>query len=136
MILFWALIPQKIKSKAIRLLSSLNILNHNRTIRPPRQIHLLSEEEYLSQSRIETEKALESLREFCQSPKCNSWKITSRLESPSRFAEFVQGSNHITENEVLEYSQVDFDDDFLSNSRNDGSLSYNTDDSSTDTIEL
>ena len=52
---------------------------------------LLSEDEYLDQSRVETEKALRNLRDYCQSPKCSPWRLTSRLDSPTRFAEFVQG---------------------------------------------
>ena len=51
----------------------------------------MSEDEYLDQSRVETEKALRNLRDYCQSPKCSPWKLTSRLDSPTRFAEFVQG---------------------------------------------
>ena len=45
----------------------------------------------MDQTRIETAKALEELRSFCKSPKCDPWKVTSRLQSPSRFAEFVAG---------------------------------------------
>ena len=52
---------------------------------------LLSEQEYLDQTQVETSRALKELREFCKSPKCDAWKLTSRLASPSRFAEFVAG---------------------------------------------
>ena len=62
---------------------------HKRLFKP--KIRLLSEAEYLDQSRVETEKALKNLRDYCQSPKCAPWKLTSRLESPTRFAEFVEG---------------------------------------------
>ena len=48
-----------------------------------------------------------TIPDFCQSPKCNSWKHISTLSSPTRFAEFVQGSSHLTQDEVLGYSQVD-----------------------------
>jgi len=124
MIMIWSIIPSKVKSKIIELVFSLSFPTMNRTIHAERKIHLLSEEEYLNQSRIETRKALENLRDFCQSPKCDSWKITSRLESPSRFAQFVKGSDHITDKEVFEYSKVDFsEDDFLSISRNDNNHS-------------
>lgn len=97
---------------------------------------LLSEDEYMEQSRVETEKALSNLREYCQSPKCSPWKLTASLESPTRFAEFVQGSFHINEKEVMEYSQIDFsDEDLLPESelgRNDNRCNYSsvTDDDS------
>ena len=55
------------------------------------QIKLLTEAEYMEQSRLETERQLEGLRRFCASPKCDAWKVASRLQSPTRFAEFVQG---------------------------------------------
>ena len=45
----------------------------------------------IDQSQLETTRALNELREYCKSPKCDAWKITSRLTSPSRFAEFVAG---------------------------------------------
>jgi hypothetical protein len=58
------------------------------------KITLLSEAEYLDQTRVETEKALQNLREFCQSPKCNAWKLTSKLHTPSRFILLLQCSWH------------------------------------------
>ena len=98
---------------------------------------MLSEDEYLDQSRIETQKALENLREYCLSPKCNSWKIASRLDSPTRFAEFVQGSSHLTQHEVMEYSQVDFNDDeipgYIENQSNHPEM---TDDDSSDDTDI
>ena len=71
----------------------LQVQYHKRFFKP--KIRLLSEDEYLDQSRIETEKALANLREYCQSPKCSPWKLTTSLGSPTRFAEFVQGKNLI-----------------------------------------
>ena len=59
-------------------------------IRKPKP-KLLSEQEYLDQTQESTRKALKELREFCKSPKCDPWKVTSRLASPTRFAEFVAG---------------------------------------------
>ena len=52
---------------------------------------LLTEQEFIDQSQLETTRALQDLREYCKSPKCDAWKMTSRLTSPSRFAEFVAG---------------------------------------------
>ena len=43
---------------------------------PPR---LLTEEEYRLQGEVETRKALEQLREYCNSPDCSAWKTVSRI---------------------------------------------------------
>ncbi|OCT92844.1 hypothetical protein XELAEV_18015910mg [Xenopus laevis] len=64
---------------------------------PPR---LLTEEEYRKQGEIETRKALEELRGYCSSPDFATWKMISRIQSPKRFADFVEGSSHLTPNEV------------------------------------
>ncbi|XP_068123580.1 nuclear envelope integral membrane protein 1 isoform X3 [Hyperolius riggenbachi] len=64
---------------------------------PPR---LLSEEEYRKQGEEETRKALEHLREYCISPDSQAWRIVSRIQSPKRFADFVEGSCHLSPNEV------------------------------------
>ncbi|XP_049639617.1 nuclear envelope integral membrane protein 1 isoform X1 [Suncus etruscus] len=92
---------------------------------PPR---LLTEEEYRIQGEIETKKALEDLRVYCNSPDCSAWKTISRIQSPKRFADFVEGSFHLTPNEVSvheqEYglgsilSQVDFDEETSSEEEN------------------
>ncbi|NWR39496.1 NEMP1 protein, partial [Tachuris rubrigastra] len=64
---------------------------------PPR---LLTEEEYQLQGKVETHRALEELRSFCQSPSFSAWNTVSRIQSPKRFAEFVGGASHVTPNEV------------------------------------
>ncbi|XP_067553136.1 nuclear envelope integral membrane protein 1 isoform X1 [Pseudorca crassidens] len=69
---------------------------------PPR---LLTEEEYRIQGEVETRKALEKLREYCNSPDCPAWKTVSRIQSPKRFADFVEGSFHLTLNEVSVHEQ-------------------------------
>ncbi|VTJ60544.1 Hypothetical predicted protein [Marmota monax] len=69
---------------------------------PPR---LLTEEEYRIQGEVETRRALEELREFCNSPDCSAWKTISRIQSPKRFADFVEGSFHLTPNEVSVHEQ-------------------------------
>ncbi|XP_055973568.1 nuclear envelope integral membrane protein 1 [Sorex fumeus] len=69
---------------------------------PPR---LLTEEEYRLQGERETKKALEDLREYCNSPDCSAWKTISRIKSPKRFADFVEGSSHLTPNEVSVHEQ-------------------------------
>ena len=45
---------------------------------------LLTEEEYRLQGEVETRKALEQLREYCNSPDCSAWKTISRIQSPKR----------------------------------------------------
>ncbi|KAG1695563.1 Nuclear envelope integral membrane protein 1 [Nymphon striatum] len=69
----------------------------------PPKIKLLSEEEYIQQGSIETEKALEKLRNFCRSPDCNSWKTMSQLNSPIKFAQFIEGSSHLSDLEITSY---------------------------------
>uniref|UniRef100_A0A8C6RLE7 Nuclear envelope integral membrane protein 1 n=1 Tax=Nannospalax galili TaxID=1026970 RepID=A0A8C6RLE7_NANGA len=69
---------------------------------PPR---LLTEEEYRIQGEVETQKALQNLRAFCNSPDCSAWKTISRIQSPKRFADFVEGSFHLTPNEVSVHEQ-------------------------------
>ncbi|XP_063111055.1 nuclear envelope integral membrane protein 1 isoform X2 [Cavia porcellus] len=69
---------------------------------PPR---LLTEEEYRIQGEVETQKALEELRTFCNSPDCSPWKTISRIQFPKRFADFVEGSFHLTPNEVSVHEQ-------------------------------
>lgn len=69
---------------------------------PPR---LLTEEEYRIQGEVETQKALEELRKYCNSPDCSAWKTVSRIQSPKRFADFVEGSFHLTPNEVSVHEQ-------------------------------
>ncbi|XP_054552694.1 nuclear envelope integral membrane protein 1 isoform X2 [Talpa occidentalis] len=69
---------------------------------PPR---LLTEEEYRIQGERETHKALEELRKYCNSPDCSPWRTISRIQSPKRFADFVEGSSHLTPKEVSIYEQ-------------------------------
>nr|XP_008113302.1 PREDICTED: nuclear envelope integral membrane protein 1 isoform X1 [Anolis carolinensis] len=69
---------------------------------PPR---LLTEEEYRIQGEIETRKALEELREYCSSPEFSAWKAVSRIQSPKRFADFVEGASHVIPNEISVHEQ-------------------------------
>ncbi|XP_033646925.1 nuclear envelope integral membrane protein 1-like [Asterias rubens] len=70
----------------------------------PAKIKLLTEDEYYEQGRIETTKALDSLKEYCRSPECNQWKMIANLESPKRFAQFVMGDEgHVTRGELSAY---------------------------------
>ncbi|XP_074082435.1 nuclear envelope integral membrane protein 1 isoform X2 [Macrotis lagotis] len=69
---------------------------------PPR---LLTEEEYRIQGEVETRKALEELRGYCSSPEFSAWKTVARIQSPKRFADFVEGSSHLTPSEVSVHEQ-------------------------------
>lgn len=71
----------------------------------PEPRRLLTEEEYLRQGEEETRRALEELRNYCNSPEFNPWKAVSRLQSPKRFADFIEGSPHLMPNEVSVHAQ-------------------------------
>ncbi|XP_070597076.1 nuclear envelope integral membrane protein 1 isoform X2 [Erythrolamprus reginae] len=69
---------------------------------PPR---LLTEEEYRIQGEVETRRQLEQLREYCRSPEFSAWKAVSRIHSPKRFADFVEGASHVIPNEASVHEQ-------------------------------
>ncbi|KAF0305108.1 Nuclear envelope integral membrane protein 1 [Amphibalanus amphitrite] len=69
----------------------------------PKPRKLLSEQEYLEQSAVATRQALQELRQYCRSPECDAWRTVSRLRTPTRFADFVEGASHLSDEEVLEY---------------------------------
>lgn len=71
----------------------------------PEPRRLLTEEEYQRQGEEETRRALEELRKYCTSPESSPWKTVSRLQSPKRFADFVEGSPHLMSNEVSVHAQ-------------------------------
>ena len=74
-VLVWAFVPDKWKTQV-------QVQYHRKFVKP--KLKLLSEQEYLDQSRVETEKALKELRDYCQSPKCDAWKHITSLRSPGR----------------------------------------------------
>ncbi|XP_061827582.1 nuclear envelope integral membrane protein 1 [Nerophis lumbriciformis] len=71
----------------------------------PLKRRLLTEEEYRKQGEEETVHSLEELRKFCHSPEFSPWKAVSRLQSPKRFADFIEGSSHLMANEVSVHAQ-------------------------------
>ncbi|KAM3872102.1 nuclear envelope integral membrane protein 1 [Diretmus argenteus] len=85
----------------------------------PQPRRLLTEEEYQKQGEEETRRALEELRKYCASPECSPWKAVSRLQSPKRFADFVEGTPHLMPNEASVHAQEYgfggsyFEDDFF-----------------------
>uniref|UniRef100_A0A1A8G0G6 Transmembrane protein 194A n=1 Tax=Nothobranchius korthausae TaxID=1143690 RepID=A0A1A8G0G6_9TELE len=66
---------------------------------------LLTEEEYQKEGEEETHRALEELRKYCNSPEFSPWKAVSRLQSPKRFADFIEGSPHLMPNEASVHAQ-------------------------------
>ncbi|XP_076597534.1 nuclear envelope integral membrane protein 1 [Chaetodon auriga] len=71
----------------------------------PEPRRLLTEEEYQKEGEEETKRALEELRKHCNSPEFSPWKAVSRLQSPKRFADFIEGSPHLMPNEVSVHVQ-------------------------------
>lgn len=72
---------------------------------PPKRT-LLTKEEFEEQGQRETEKALKELRQYVKSPECKHWKVVSKLREPSRFASFVEGDSHVTQNETKFYEDT------------------------------
>lgn len=99
LLLSWAAIPGSVKSSARTVVIKT-------FFRPEHK--LLSEEEFITQGVVETRKALEELKEYCRSPESKPWQTVRKLQSPVRFAEFIEGSPHLTEAEVMEYSHFDY----------------------------
>ncbi|CAG9773026.1 unnamed protein product [Ceutorhynchus assimilis] len=69
----------------------------------PPKLKPLSNDEYYQQGVRETTKALEELRQFCSSPKCNQWNTALKLKDVKRFASFIEGNSHLSDDEILEY---------------------------------
>ncbi|KAJ8953007.1 hypothetical protein NQ318_015369 [Aromia moschata] len=51
----------------------------------------------------ETTKALDDLRQHCLSPQCNQWKTALKIKDVKRFASFIEGNSHLSDEEILEY---------------------------------
>ncbi|GIY59822.1 nuclear envelope integral membrane protein 1 [Caerostris extrusa] len=74
----------------------------------PPKIQLITELEFIEQGHTETKKALNHLRQYCNSPDCNAWKTIRKLKDPIRFAEFMDTGRHCTDEELLHYNSEDF----------------------------
>lgn len=83
------------------------IMSYWRRKFPPKR-KLLSSEEYYEQGARETKEALENLRKYCSSPDCAQWKIMLKLNDSQRFASFVEGNSHLSDDEVLDYEYYAF----------------------------
>lgn len=81
----------------------------------PPKVKLLTNDQYYEQGVRETSKSLEELRKYCLSPQCNQWKTALKLKDVKRFASFIEGNSHLSDEEILEYetsiNQVDLTDD-------------------------
>ncbi|XP_065210293.1 nuclear envelope integral membrane protein [Planococcus citri] len=70
------------------------------------RVKLLTKKEFAEQGRKETIKALEELRGYCSSPECKPWNTVLKLKNPVRFAEFMEGSFHVSDDELEEYESL------------------------------
>ncbi|XP_018580078.1 nuclear envelope integral membrane protein 1 [Anoplophora glabripennis] len=80
----------------------------------PPKLKMLTNDEYYEQGVRETAKALDGLRQFCSSPECNQWNTALKLKDVKRFASFIEGNSHLSDEEILEYetsTQGDLTDD-------------------------
>ncbi|RVE50476.1 hypothetical protein evm_004901 [Chilo suppressalis] len=102
---------------------------------PPKP-RLLSNEEYYEQGARETKRALEELRKHCASPDCAQWRVMLKLNDSKRFASFVEGNSHLSDDEILDYESYAFS---MENARKpnrhstrDNNMEISDDDSSDD----
>ncbi|KAK2146409.1 hypothetical protein NP493_3688g00001 [Ridgeia piscesae] len=85
----------------------------------PPKLRRLTEDEYMMQGCEETRRALSQLKDYCHSPQCDTWHTVSRLKSPHRFAEWVEGNSpHVSDDEIRKHERnaapplpMDFTDD-------------------------
>lgn len=59
----------------------------HRAVTTPRRF--LTQEEFVSEGKVETERALQELRQYCTSPQCNTWRLVKTLKDPKRFASII-----------------------------------------------
>lgn len=85
--------------------------------RPPTRVYL-TQQQYDEQGVIETEHALKELSKYCSSPKCDSWKVVSRLKEPKKFANFLMDGQQFTAEEAEAYEQFDSSDYDVENDLN------------------
>ncbi|KAJ2952115.1 hypothetical protein O0L34_g4385 [Tuta absoluta] len=109
----------------------------------PPKLRLLTSEEYYEQGARETKHALDRLREYCSSPDCAQWAIMLKLNDSKRFASFVEGNSHLSDDEIVDYESYAFSLDRKEKPRHAHShdaarnlLEISDDDSSEDEDEL
>ncbi|KAJ3664956.1 hypothetical protein Zmor_000485 [Zophobas morio] len=69
----------------------------------PPKVKPLTNDEYYEQGVRETSKALGELRQYCSSPDCKQWQLALKLKDVKRFASFIEGNSHLSDEEILEY---------------------------------
>ncbi|XP_026322008.1 nuclear envelope integral membrane protein 1 isoform X2 [Hyposmocoma kahamanoa] len=74
----------------------------------PPKLRLLTSEEYYEEGARETKKALDNLRKYCSSPDCAQWKVMLKLNDSRRFASFVEGNSHLSDDEIVDYEAYAF----------------------------
>ncbi|KPJ05984.1 Myosin-VI [Papilio machaon] len=74
----------------------------------PPQRRLLTSEEYYEEGARETKRALDNLRQYCSSPDCKQWSVIMKISDAKRFASFVEGNSHLSDDEVMDYESYAF----------------------------
>ncbi|VVC95723.1 unnamed protein product [Leptidea sinapis] len=104
---------------------------------PPKP-RLLTSEEYYEEGARETKHALDELRKYCSSPDCAQWRVMLKLHDAKRFASFVEGNSHLSDDEVIDYESYAFSMErtkpIANSTRNN--LEISDDDSSVDDEDL
>lgn len=91
----------------------LNFLSKTKLFKRKPKVKLLTNDEFQEQAAIETKKALEDLKRYCNSPDCKQWDVMLRLNNPRKFASFIEGGSHVDDDEMSEYdrSMLEISDD-------------------------
>ncbi|XP_077259268.1 nuclear envelope integral membrane protein isoform X1 [Temnothorax americanus] len=71
----------------------------------PEKRKLLNEDQYHQEGIRQTRRALKDLQNYCSSPECNPWKTVLKLKDPIRFARFMEGECHLSEDEIDEHEE-------------------------------
>lgn len=89
----------------------------------PKKRKLLTRDEYTREADEFTQRQLNELKTFCQSPVCDPWRLMSRLKSPEKFARFVKGKEgHLSDDELSLYDTYNVENDLMDQSENDSSI--------------
>ncbi|KAF5299263.1 hypothetical protein FQA39_LY02436 [Lamprigera yunnana] len=69
----------------------------------PPKVRCLTNEEYYEEGVRETTNALTNLKLYCSSRNCNQWKTALNLKDVKRFASFMEGNSHLSDEEIMDY---------------------------------
>ncbi|XP_036401372.1 nuclear envelope integral membrane protein 2 [Megalops cyprinoides] len=92
---FWTLLLTTCRQMGRLLSFTLGLFKRQR--RP--QVRFLTEEEYREQGEAYTKASLDGLREHCTKASFPAWDTVLRLRSPQRFADFLRGGSHVSQEE-------------------------------------